>query len=108
MQGVSVRSTCVTARPAKSVLMRVMASTNCGGGSLVDVPANGFYCVRADLNRVTGAALPPGEYEVAWNYGPWASASVLFTVLTAEGAQASRQREAISLSLLPADGRSPG
>ena len=71
----------------KSVLVRVSAATNCGGGSLVDVPANGFYCVRADLNSATGAALPPGDYEVAWSYGPWASAPVLFTVLPANGAK---------------------
>jgi hypothetical protein len=28
---------------------------------LVDVPGDGFYCQRADLNRAAGAPVPPGS-----------------------------------------------
>lgn len=63
-----------------SVLGGMSASTNCGGGSLVDVPAFGFYCVKGDLNRLTGAPLPPGEYEVDWSCGKLAAALVRFSV----------------------------
>jgi hypothetical protein len=64
----------------KSVVGIRMASTHCGGGSLVDVPAYGFYCVRGDLNRMTGGPLAPGEYEVDWRCGRLAAAPVRFTV----------------------------
>ena len=70
----------------KSVLKGLSGSTNCGGNSLVDVPADGFYCLKADLNRVTGGALPAGEYEVDWRCGRLASAPVAFTVAPADGA----------------------
>ncbi|MBM3982272.1 MAG: hypothetical protein FJ304_18795 [Planctomycetes bacterium] len=70
----------------KSALKGLAASTNCGGGSLVDVPADGFYCVRGDLNRVAGG-LAPGEYEVDWRCGKLASAPVRFTVLPNPGAK---------------------
>jgi hypothetical protein len=63
----------------KSVLRGMSCSTNCGG-SLVDVPAFGFYCVKGDLNRLTGAPLPPGEYEVDWSCGKLAAAPVRFSV----------------------------
>ena len=62
-----------------SVLKGLAASTNCGGGSLVDVPADGYYCVRGDLNRIAGG-LAPGDYEVDWRCGRLASAPVRFTV----------------------------
>lgn len=63
----------------KSALQGLAASTNCGGGSLVDVPADGYYCVRGDLNRVAGG-LAPGDYEVDWRCGRLASAPVRFTI----------------------------
>jgi hypothetical protein len=64
----------------KSVLEGLGHSTNCGGGSLVDVPANGYYVARTDLSRASGQLLPPGEYEVDWEYHPLRSAPVRFTI----------------------------
>lgn len=68
----------------KSVLAGLEASTNCGGGSLVDVPPNGFYCLKGDLARVANG-LPPGEYEVDWRCGRFASATLRFTVTKGDG-----------------------
>jgi hypothetical protein len=70
----------------KSALKGLAASTNCGGGSLVEVPADGFYCVRGDLNRIADG-LAPGEYEVDWRCGKLASAPVRFTVQPNPGAK---------------------
>lgn len=64
----------------ESVLTDVHASTHCGGGHLVEVPAGGYYVVKADLTRVT-KRLPPGEYEVDWRYGRLRSTPVPFTVV---------------------------
>jgi hypothetical protein len=63
----------------ESVLTEIARATNCGGGSLVDVPGDGYYVARADLDRV-GKPLRPGEYEVDWRYGRLRSAPVRFTV----------------------------
>ncbi len=71
----------------KSVLASLSASTHCGGGSLVDVPADGFYCVSADVNRLAGHVLPPGDYEVDWRYGNLGSAPITFTVREHAGAK---------------------
>jgi hypothetical protein len=68
----------------KSVPTGVKISTNCGGGSLVDVPEFGFYCVRGDLNHLTARPLVPGEYEVDWRCGKLASAPVRFTVAASD------------------------
>lgn len=68
----------------RSVLAQVSAATNCGGGSLVDVPPFGFYCVKGDLNRISGAPLPPGEYEVDWRCGALAAAPVRFAVVPSD------------------------
>jgi hypothetical protein len=64
----------------KSVLIGMGASTNCGGGSLIDVPADGYFVTRGDLNRLTGGRLAPGDYEVEWSYRPLRSAPVRFSV----------------------------
>lgn len=69
----------------KPVASRLSAATNCGGGALVVVPADGFYCVSADLNWLTGGVLPPGQYEVSWRYDELRSAPVLFSVLKRHG-----------------------
>ena len=79
----------------KSVVTALSGSTNCGGGSLVDVPADGFYCVSGDLNRLAGGTLPPGEYEVDWRYGALAAAPVPFSVLKGDSAKpAARPKRA--------------
>jgi hypothetical protein len=62
----------------------VLTTTGCSFGSrgLIDLPPDGYYCVRGDLGRTdAGTALPPGEYEVDWRYGALRSAPVRFTVL---------------------------
>ncbi|MBA4064108.1 MAG: hypothetical protein C0501_10425 [Isosphaera sp.] len=64
----------------ESVLEGISHATNCGGGSLVDVPGDGYYVARADLARVAGKPLRPGEYEVDWSYDRFRSAPVRFTV----------------------------
>lgn len=69
----------------ESVVDGLAASTNCGGGSLVDVPAKGFWVVKADLSVVSEKPLPAGEYEVDWRYGRVASAPVAFTVGKGDG-----------------------
>ncbi len=71
----------------KSMVVLLCASTNCGGGDLVEVPADGFYCASGDLNQLAGRVLPPGEYEVDWRYGGLAAAPAAFTVLKAAGAK---------------------
>lgn len=80
MQGDGISFDVRARATGKSVVGIRSASTNCGGGSLVDVPAFGYYCVRGDLNRMTGAPLPPGEYEVDWHFGRLQAAPVLFSV----------------------------
>jgi hypothetical protein len=67
------------------VLTGLCAATNCGGGSLIDVPADGYFVTRGDLNRVTGHLLPPGDYEVDWEYFPFRSSPVRFSVVKADG-----------------------
>ncbi len=74
----------------KSVIQLRSSSTHCGGGSLVDVPADGFYCVSGDLNRLAGRVLPPGDYEVDWRYGNLCSAPVAFTVREHAGAKSAK------------------
>ena len=68
----------------ESVRKAANTTTNCGGGSLVDVPANGYYVMKADLSVATGVLLPPGEYEVDWVYGPRAAAAVRFSVTNSD------------------------
>jgi hypothetical protein len=63
----------------KSVLVGHGASTNCGGGSLIDVPADSYFVTRGDLARLCGG-LKPGDYEVEWSYRPFRSAPVRFSV----------------------------
>lgn len=75
----------------KSVLAPLTHATNCGGGSLVDVPPLGFYCVRGDLNRLCGG-LRPGEYEVDWRVGRLRSAAVPFTVVQSAAPLAARAK----------------
>src|SRR5262249_50331123 len=65
----------------KSVVYFSNHVTNCGGGSLVDVPADGFDVEKADLSRVSEKLLPAGDYEVEWEYYPYRSAPVRFSVL---------------------------
>lgn len=65
----------------KSVVTRLAACTHCGGGSLVDVPADGYYCLEVDVNHLAGQVLPPGRYEVAWGYRQFRAAPVSFTVI---------------------------
>lgn len=78
----------------KSVITLLSHATNCGGGSLVDVPPLGFYCVRGDLNRVCGG-LKPGDYEVDWRVGRFRSAAVPFAVVTSD-TPAARAKERAS------------
>lgn len=62
-------------------------------GSLVDVPANGFYCEKGDLGHfAAGHPLPVGEYEVSWRYDWTRSAPVRFTVVAAEEKLAVRPK----------------
>lgn len=68
----------------KSVLQHTRGSTNCGGGSLVDVPPQGFYCAAGDLNQLCRGLLEPGEYEVDWRCGRFRAAAVRFTVLRSD------------------------
>ncbi len=70
-----------TGKPAGGVRL---AGWKCGGGALVDVPANGFYAVKGDLATLGGEVLPAGDYEVDWRYARLRSAPVTFTVLKAE------------------------
>ena len=50
------------------------------------VPAGGFYCVRYNIgHRIDRRPLPPGEYEVEWQYAWLRSAPVRFTVVKGEG-----------------------
>lgn len=65
----------------KSVVTRLAACTHCGGGSLVDVPADGYYCLKVDVNHLAGQVLPPGRYEVEWGYRQFRAAPVSFTVI---------------------------
>lgn len=72
----------------KPVFVIGLSGCACGGGSLVDVPADGFYCVAGDLGRCAdGTPLPPGEYEVDWHYSSLRSAPVRFSVLKGDGAK---------------------
>lgn len=71
----------------KPVAGSVCGATHCGGGALAVVPEDGFYCAGADLNRLTGGALPPGQYDVSWRYGGLRSAPVLLTVSRRDGAK---------------------
>ena len=74
------------AKTDKPVYVISRGGWSCGGGGLVDVPADGFYCVKGELGRLTeGQPLPAGEYEVDWRYGSLRSAPVVFTVTKAEG-----------------------
>lgn len=79
-------------RTGKSAIGTLFGATNCGGGSLVDVPPLGFYCVRGDLDRLCGG-LKPGEYEVDWRVGRFRSAAVPFTVVTSDAPAAARAKE---------------
>lgn len=76
----------------KSVLGGLSTATNCGGGSLVDVPPRGFYCVRGDITRLCGA-LKPGEYEVDWRCGRFRSAAMTFTVTPSDAMPPKVARE---------------
>jgi hypothetical protein len=68
----------------KSVVTLRSCSTNCGGGSFVDVPANGYYIFRGELSRMAGQQLTPGDYEVEWEYSPLVAAPVRFSVKQAD------------------------
>lgn len=76
----------------KSVLGRLSAATNCGGGALVDVPPFGYYCVRGDLDRLCDG-LAPGEYEVDWRAGRFRSVAAPFTVVASDAAPVARAKE---------------
>ncbi|MBY0459818.1 MAG: hypothetical protein K2V38_21070, partial [Gemmataceae bacterium] len=67
-------------KTGKSVV-RAQTATHCSGAPLVEVPPDGFYCRKVDLNRLAGDALAPGEYEVEWRSGAWRSKPVPFTVI---------------------------
>jgi hypothetical protein len=70
----------------KSMLKGLAAATNCGGGSLIDVPADGYFVTRGDLGRFAEKGyLPAGDYEVYWEYIPFRSAPVRFSVVKADG-----------------------
>jgi hypothetical protein len=71
----------------KSALKGLSASTNCGGGSLTDVPADGYFVTRGDLGQLSGGLLPAGEYEVQWGYRPLKSAPVRFSVTKSDAAK---------------------
>jgi hypothetical protein len=74
------------AKTGKSVYIISRGGWSCGGGGLVDVPADGFYCVKGELGRTASdQPLSPGEYEVDWRYGSLRSAPVAFTVLKTSG-----------------------
>jgi hypothetical protein len=78
---ITVRDT----KTGKSLNVIGQTGWSCGRGGLLDIPADGFYCVKGDLGRTAdGKALPPGEYEVDWRYGAFRSAPVAFTVLAAD------------------------
>jgi hypothetical protein len=70
-----------------SVRGKELLSTGCG--PRIDVPPDGFYCFRGDLNRL-GGGLSPGEYEVDWRYGRFRAAAVAFTVLPPEAKPVAR------------------
>ena len=73
------------ARTGDAVPLIRRTGWQCGGGGLVDVPANGFYCVRGDIGHTTdGAPLPPGEYEIRWRCVRLVSAPTRFTVVKAD------------------------
>jgi hypothetical protein len=75
------------ARTGKPVEGSRQSGYVCGDGrGLVDVPGDGYYCVRGDLGALVGAkALPAGEYEVDWRCGNMRSAPVRFSVLNVDG-----------------------
>jgi hypothetical protein len=74
------------AKTGKAVHVISTKGWSCGGGGLVDVPADGFYCVKGNLGRTPqGGFLPAGEYEVDWRYGWLRSPPVTFTVGKADG-----------------------
>lgn len=85
--GDDVRYTIRDRDTGKPVVSGGREVTNCGGAALVVIPADGFYCVRADLNRLAGRVLPPGAYEIEWGYGALRSAPVAFTVVARPGAK---------------------
>jgi hypothetical protein len=65
---------------------------HCSNGALVQVPANGFYVVRGELTEMVEKGLPPGEYEVDWQYGKLRSSPVPFTVVKAEAKPVTREK----------------
>lgn len=74
------------AKTRQSVNVLSKGGWSCGDRGLVDVPADGFYCVRGDLGHTAdGKPLPPGTYEVDWRYGALYSAPVKFTVSQVDG-----------------------
>jgi hypothetical protein len=85
--------------------------TNCGGGSLVDVPANGYYVATCDLRRFCLAKrLQPGEYEVDWEFGALRAEAVRFTVAKSDAPKhAVRMRPALHFyQLTPKDKQTDG
>ena len=53
----------------------------CLDGPLMTLPAEGYYCVRLDLNRLDKSGrLPRGEYEFFWDYARLKSNTVRFAV----------------------------
>jgi len=54
---------------------------SCGDGPRMTLPAQGYYCVRLDLNRLDKSGfLPRGDYEFFWDYARLRSNTVRFTV----------------------------
>jgi hypothetical protein len=81
------------AKTGKKVDVFTRIAMSCGGGGLVEVPADGFYCVKGNLGRTAdGEALPPGEYEVDWRYRALRSAPVTFVVAKSDGKPAPRPK----------------
>lgn len=84
LHGTGYRSDVRDRATGRSVVEGLSATSHCGGGVLVEVPGDGFYCARVELNWLAGRVLPPGEYEVDWRYRELAAAPVPFAVLPRE------------------------
>lgn len=78
MNGASLTFTNLdTGKPVEYLRSHVSA---CGGHPKLEIPARGYYVVRADLGNPDGKPLPPGRYGVRWRYLDIHSAESRFTV----------------------------